>query len=315
MWCVCVCRGKRATPHTSTSVPREQIQEREDMCSSTADAKVKKKAENSALHVSPPMSPSSPTVVKSEDCLSDRSSNNKGASRSHYADLSDTDDEGDRDETTNSMTFSLPKKIDSLLLDDGDENEPGHPDSSLIVNNIEHDSRINKDRDAHAEVQGSNFCAELLPGGVCQEMDIFMRCQHPLDILAMFHEDEVAGMNGDSINHSYAGDMAGETEVHRVSGYHAIPRSCEYCGSKDIELCRENPECQLPKTFFPRERPPFCSKGKSKWKEEKRNATIPSNGDQNDAITESNGDKDDAITESDENIEKRVATMACSAWI
>jgi hypothetical protein len=38
----------------------------------------------------------------------------------------------------------------------------------------------------------------------------------------------------------------------------SLPSFCEYCGSPSIRNCREfNPECQRPKTFFPKANPPF----------------------------------------------------------
>ena len=37
-----------------------------------------------------------------------------------------------------------------------------------------------------------------------------------------------------------------------------LPLSCEYCGSCSIKKCHEfDPNCQRPKTFFPKAKPPF----------------------------------------------------------
>jgi hypothetical protein len=111
-----------------------------------------------------------------------------------------------------------------------------------------------------------SFCAQIVLPAVCQgagdQLDIFMACRHPLDLLGISgnpHDDDEQnhGVNGDG-DHTVAAD-------HQVSGYHAIPTTCEYCGSNDIGNCPD--ECQRPKSFFPKQRPPFCSKGGLEWDE------------------------------------------------
>mmetsp|Transcript_18992 Transcript_18992/g.39014 ORF Transcript_18992/g.39014 Transcript_18992/m.39014 type:complete len:174 (+) Transcript_18992:129-650(+) len=150
-------------------------------------------------------------------------------------------------------------------------------------------SEMKGSRNGDARVKLNNFCAEMitLPAGVCQgstdfaeQMDIFMRCQHPLDILGMFNDEEVEGGGGDNIiKTSYSGDANGDAQAHRVSGYHAIPRSCEYCGSPDVNICVNDSKCERPRSFFPRERPPFCPKGGSKlWDKGKNCLGVASNG-------------------------------------
>jgi hypothetical protein len=98
----------------------------------------------------------------------------------------------------------------------------------------------------------------LLPT-ICQgdQLDIFMACRHPLDLLGMASPQDDSG--GD-VSEYHASSNSGS---HRVSGYHAIPTSCEYCDSPDITKCPD--DCQRPRSFFPKKRPPFCPKGGSEW--------------------------------------------------
>jgi len=123
------------------------------------------------------------------------------------------------------------------------------------------------DRGSQVNIESNNICPQMimLPA-VCQgssnlaeQMEVFMACRHPLDLLGMFHEDEVDSGSGEKINVNACMDE-GDSLVKRVSGYYTIPRSCEYCGSHSIDLCHENAKCERPRSFFPRERPPFCSK-------------------------------------------------------
>jgi hypothetical protein len=118
-----------------------------------------------------------------------------------------------------------------------------------------------------------NFCAQivLLPSALCQgdQLDIFMACRHPLEILGM-HSHAAEG-EVDVITHQLPhanqhirrnnknDDHESCPSSNRVSGYHAIPINCEYCGSPDISNC--HPGCQRPQSFFPKRRPPFSPKG------------------------------------------------------
>ena len=113
-----------------------------------------------------------------------------------------------------------------------------------------------------------------------------MRCQHPLDILGIFNED--ARESSVDVNHSVSGDADEDIQVHRPSGYYAIPKSCEYCGSSNIDLCRDSPECKRPKSYFPKEIPPFCYKGDSKFEGEQYSRTM-------------NAVREDVAIKSDEN--------------
>ena len=287
-----------------------------NLCDSTTDANERNSSANTPLHLSPSMSSSSPTIGNMRTI-----ENSNRSSHSNTGSILDEDDD-DGDGNPIYVTSSPPKagtkraqgKPNLVLSDDGGGTNSGHLNSSFLAASIDEgtpaggDKKASHDRDSHAEVKSSNFCAEMimLPEAVCkgstefaEQMDIFMRCQHPLDILAMFSEDDVeGGVVGGSISQS-----DGEVQVHRVSGYHAIPRSCEYCGSHNIDLCREDTKCERPRSYFPKEIPPFRSKGTLKWKEEKNVGIVP------------NGGEDDVITESTENAQKKAAMIACSAWI
>ena len=289
------------------------------MCDSTTDAEERNNSTNTALHLSPSVSSSSPTIGNMRNNEnSNRSSHSNNGSILENEDDDDDDGNGNPIFVASSLTQAGTKRAQGkpnlVLSNDGGEIDSDHLNSSFLAVNIDEGTsagggkKATHDRNSHAEVKSSNFCAEMimLPVGVCQgstdfaeQMDIFMRCQHPLDILAMFSEDEVeSGVIGDSISHSDA-----DAQVHRVSGYHAIPRSCEYCGSHNINLCRNDKKCERPKSYFRRETPPFCSKGRLKWKEENNVGIV------------SNGGEDDVITESTENAQKKAAMMTCSAWI
>lgn len=119
----------------------------------------------------------------------------------------------------------------------------------------------------------NNFCAHmvLLPA-VCQgdQLDIFMACRHPLEMLGMQHAAEEEYEGGDALTYSTADPSSNSQSCsnnnntnNRVSGYHAIPTNCEYCGSPDIAEC--HPGCQRPPSFFPNQRPPFCPRGGDDW--------------------------------------------------
>jgi hypothetical protein len=261
------------------------------MCASTkAGEEEKNDSSNAALQLPPSVSSSD---LRKEDNNNSSPFNDK----SLFEEEDDDDDEDVGNINPILLNLSLTNadaagKSSFILSDDGDNEFRSN--SSFLVPSDKAPSEVGSiseaksahDSETHVEVKNSNFCAEMimLPIGVCQgstefaeQMDIFMRCQHPLDILAMFHEDEVERASVENFNHSYSGDGGGE--VHRVSGYHAIPRKCEYCGAHDVDLCKDDPKCERPKTFFPREKPPFYSKGGSKWKEEK-NAGTSSYGEQ-----------------------------------
>jgi hypothetical protein len=42
-------------------------------------------------------------------------------------------------------------------------------------------------------------------------------------------------------------------------GAYAVPRTCEYCGAETTDCCEQ--DCQRPKSFFRKKRPPFSPKG------------------------------------------------------
>jgi hypothetical protein len=153
------------------------------------------------------------------------------------------------------------KRRPSVVQSDDGMDEGCHPanvtktttdkddDSNRSVNSVSKDNNI--------------FCMELVLPSVCQgganfaeNLDIFMTCRHPLDLLGMFHEEE-------DQDFSRQAEVA-ENDVVRVSGYYAIPTTCEYCGSPRLEDCDPG-RCQRPASFFPKQRPPFCKRGGKEW--------------------------------------------------
>ncbi len=282
------------------------------MCPSTNDSEEKVTSENTPLHLSPPLS--NPNLCKSKS--------GEMSSRSNFpSPLEANGHESKSDPVLVSLSLTQAavkstnaKTILSVLEDSNTQHD--NPNSSFLAEttNIFSDALSEngsifegKDNDSQVGVKSSNFCAEMimLPEAVCQgttdfaeHMDIFMRCQHPLDILSMFQDDKGAG-----VNNSFE-DVDGGTEVHRVSGYHAIPRACEYCGSHNIDLCRDDPDCERPQTYFPRERPPFFSKGGCKWKKETI-VGVASKGEENAVISTFEGSAEQNLK----------PAMACSAWV
>jgi hypothetical protein len=124
------------------------------------------------------------------------------------------------------------------------------------------------------------FCMELVLPCVCQgganfaeNLDIFMACRHPLDLLGMFHEGED--------QHFSCHAEEGKNDVVRVSGYYAIPTTCEYCGSPRLEDCDPD-RCQRPASFFPKQRPPFCKGGGKEWDSKDSAVMIPSSSSDGD---------------------------------
>ncbi len=298
---------------------------RKVMCPSTNDTEGKVKSENTPLHLSPSLSNSNLRKQKSE-----------GSSRSGFSSPSEKiGDESKSDQFLASLSVTqsrLSAKAKSILslMEDNEKND--NPNSSFLADSVNGFSEVMsengsiaegrdaRDNDSQVGAKNSNFCAEMMmqPGGFCQgttdfaeQMDIFMRCQHPLDILSIFQEDGKGAAGVDAVNNSI--DVDGGAQPVRASGYHAIARKCEYCGSQNIDLCREDPDCERPKTYFPRERPPFCSKGGSKWTTP-TNIGMASKGGGNGTIS-----KYEEFARHKENskqdVEATEATMACSAWV
>mmetsp|Transcript_26134 Transcript_26134/g.38298 ORF Transcript_26134/g.38298 Transcript_26134/m.38298 type:complete len:171 (-) Transcript_26134:1464-1976(-) len=55
----------------------------------------------------------------------------------------------------------------------------------------------------------------------------------------------------------------GHVEVIPAPGMYLVPLHCEYCGAERTQDCV--PECQRPKLFFRKKRPPFCPRAIDKW--------------------------------------------------
>jgi hypothetical protein len=226
--------------------------------------------------------------------------------------------------------------LDSNKADNGSDNNNNNNNNTKTAIGIEGGNKNNNNNNIDIDIDidtSSTFCAEMimLPS-VCEgssnfaeQMDTFMTCRHPLDLLGtMFHEDE----NDDDAcvdNNNNNNNEGGGSDEHnnndnnqvRTSGYHAIPRNCEYCGSNNIDLCHTNvtennnnnnnnnnttKKCERPRSFFSRERPPFhphddtiCSNGYSKWMTEKNiwlNTTI-NNNDADDTINKEREKEDE----------------------
>mmetsp|Transcript_6307 Transcript_6307/g.15633 ORF Transcript_6307/g.15633 Transcript_6307/m.15633 type:complete len:258 (+) Transcript_6307:55-828(+) len=251
------------------------------MCITTVDQEEEKKQAKTALHLSSSLQNTSPL---GGDSLED----NIGYSRSPITRLFKKADGDDRENIKSvSVSFSADQAtversqgVHNFSFSDVEgTNDLDHRNSSFIVNEDKNtadfgsisEAKICDENDDHVGSKSKNFCADMimLPVGVCQgstefaeQMDIFMRCQHPLDILSIFHEEGTeSGTTGTGYDLPLSDDAGEDANVHRPIGYHAIPRSCEYCGSPNIDLCRDSLECERPKTYFPRETPPFCSKG------------------------------------------------------
>ena len=261
------------------------------MCSSTNDEEGKNNAEKTPLHLSPPVALTNGDLGKTNP--------DEGSSPSSFPNVfkkeESKDDESKIDPILVSLSLShvgakrAEGKTILSLLDDG-ESKFDHQNSSFLANSdraFSENGSISEGKETsdsdNVEVSNKPFCGgmTILPAGVCEgstdfaeQMDIFMRCQHPLDILAIFNEDGRGG-SSETINPSFSADTDGDSQVNRVSGYHALPRACEYCGSPNIDLCRDSPDCERPKSYFLREKPPFYAKGGLKWKEEKNNGRVP----------------------------------------
>lgn len=297
------------------------------MCPSTNDTEGKVKTENTPLHLTPSLS---------ESNLRKLNKSGEGSSRSGFSSPSEKSGDESKSEqffvslsVTQSRLSAKAKSILSLM-EDNEKNDD--PNSSFLADSVNAFSEVlsengsiaegkdARDNDSQVGAKNTNFCAEMMmqPGGFCQgttdfaeQMDIFMRCQHPLDILSIFQEDGKGATGVDAVNNSI--DVDGGAQPVRASGYHAIARKCEYCGSQNIDLCREDPDCERPKTYFPRERPPFCSKGGSKWATP-TNIGTASKGEENDTIsTYEEFAKHKECSKQD--VEATEATMACSAWV
>eukprot|EP00536_Pseudo-nitzschia_multiseries_P001562 jgi/Psemu1/3524/gm1.3524_g len=269
--------------------------------------------------------------------------------RKHSLVLSDDQNDGDDDEEEEDdyycpdhpeSSFLLSKSKSDTSAPDNDGRGGGGGGTRTVFPETKHGHGHGHGNIPVKKIEGRSFCAEmiLLPvSGVCQgstadfaeQMDIFMRCQHPLDILGMFHEDgdgSAAGVGSiheddcdcdDNNNHNTNND---EPVVQRYSGYYAIPRTCEYCGSPDIDLCHKNEyaSCERPASFFPRETPPFCTKGRSRWHGEGEGETITNNsvgvvgvGAGSSLVSK----QDDESNRSSNEHRENESPTSCSAWV
>jgi hypothetical protein len=66
-------------------------------------------------------------------------------------------------------------------------------------------------------------------------------------------------------------------------GAYAIPRTCEYCGSETTDHCAQ--DCQRPKSFFRKKRPPFSPKS-SVWESETDYEIVRPKNAQENEVTE-----------------------------
>jgi hypothetical protein len=162
------------------------------------------------------------------------------------------------------MRLQQRQRQPSLVESDFGNNGDDHDEDESQRSNSSSSSKIHS-----THVPDTHFCGHILFPNVCQgadQLDIFMACRHPLDLLSMFHEEDGNGPSQHEVigggDHT-SNNCDSENDVHRVCGYYAIPTSCEYCGSPHIDQCTAN--CQRPRSFFPRQRPPFCPKDESEW--------------------------------------------------
>ncbi|KAG7352574.1 hypothetical protein IV203_008622 [Nitzschia inconspicua] len=149
---------------------------------------------------------------------------------------------------------------------------------SVVQSDYEGNDEDDDDGSHDSDGFGQNdFCSQmvLFPAAVCQgdQLDIFMACRHPLEMLGMQPtEEETVALSEHahttvtSTDRTESSTNANTNHGNKVSGYHAIPTDCEYCGSPDIANCHT--DCQRPHSFFPRQRPPFCPRGTAEWDEQ-----------------------------------------------
>lgn len=94
----------------------------------------------------------------------------------------------------------------------------------------------------------SFYCLFSLQTFLCM-FHVPQQCRHPLELFSMFHDPRVS--HDDVVHHDL------------LPGMHELPRTCEYCGASDTDLCTA--ECQRPKSFFRKKRPPFCPPDSTQW--------------------------------------------------
>lgn len=160
-----------------------------------------------------------------------------------------------------------------LLLSDNEVDSESDNNPFFDGNNDHNGNCCSNSSSSNNSGEG-NFCAEMIkfPVVACQgssnfadqlDLDQFMTCRHPLDLMTtMFHEsdaieNQAQSNNSSRISNNNRNNQQEQELEQQSSGYHAIPRSCEYCGSCNIEMCSQNPNCTRPCSYFPKERPPF----------------------------------------------------------
>lgn len=94
-------------------------------------------------------------------------------------------------------------------------------------------------------------------GHLVERLEFVTQCRHPRDFLSIFeahdhHSGECNGMVDNSL-------------------FYHIPSTCEYCGSVSVHHCPSN--CQRPRVFLAKKRPPFCRKGPT-WDSKTDDAVI-----------------------------------------
>ncbi|GKY99845.1 hypothetical protein MPSEU_000938300 [Mayamaea pseudoterrestris] len=93
-----------------------------------------------------------------------------------------------------------------------------------------------------------SFCATM---NLEDQLDLLGHCRRPLEFLSLFSRDESSSEQ--------------RVEVLPVAaGMYVVPTFCEYCGAAQTSLC-DSKQCQRPRLYFQKKRPPFAKRDDKKW--------------------------------------------------
>ena len=161
-------------------------------------------------------------------------------------------------QTTFTMALPSPKRNDAYgnvyngNTETDDESQNDESFSSFLSSSI--GSNISKSFDWALETSTTHscqnpfgfYCVPIKSNPIARKQIVITRHQRD-------HKEED---DDDEVQPTPASDSE-EGVLHPYVPF-SLPSFCEYCGSPSIQNCREfDPECQRPKTFFPKANPPF----------------------------------------------------------
>jgi hypothetical protein len=149
-------------------------------------------------------------------------------------------------------------RVTDLLLDDERYEDDSYFDDRYSSGVLSPESQRSDDDDfirlIYDTVDGP--CQGVLP--VCQmsmeqQLDLFTHCRQPLSFLSLFREHNPNRCDGSGY----------EDDLPMGMGMYVVPTFCEYCQAENTSECKGN--CQRPKLYLQKKRPPFSKPNRALW--------------------------------------------------